>query len=390
MNLNPVYKMMSWCNYIVGGMLVLLFSCKEKQGDHAHHTMHDTVTALTASPSKVVVSGQSTIRPAMINASAKKSFNGIIAADEARHNKVAVRVGGRIEKLYAKFNYQAIKAGSPVMEIYSPELNRASEEYLLLYNSNTNKPLLANSREKLKLMGLSGAQISSIEKNGKVPGTFTVFSPYGGYLFPGDGEMKQGSNTGESNIDMSEMGGTEPLDESYTASVIREGAYVNKGQTLFTVNDLQRVWALLTIDPGFAINKGDSVLLHIGNDDIIAVIGFMEPYYRSGQKFSRVRIYLENKTGKYKLNDIFTAELLQPKGNNVLSVPARSILDLGARKIVWVKTGKVGQNNLFEARTVTTGRSGNGLVEILSGLREDEEIAEAAGFMVDRESLIKQ
>jgi membrane fusion protein, copper/silver efflux system len=382
--------MMHWYKNIAVLMTALLLGCKEKQDDPAHHAGQDSIIPLTASPSEVVASSQRTIKPAVSSLTNKVTFNGIIAADETRHNKVAVRVGGRIEKLYAKFDYQTIRQGSPVMEIYSPELNTAAEEYLMLYKSNTDKALLANSREKLKLMGLSEVQISNIEKTGKVARTFTVFSPYGGYLFSGDGEMKQGNSTGESNADMSEMDNAEPLEENYSATVLREGAYVNKGQTLFAVNDLTQLWAMLTIDPGTTIKSGDSVLLHIGRETIKGVIGFIEPFYQSGQRFSRARVYLENNKNKYRLNDLFTAELIQPVSGSFLSVPAKSILDLGQRKIVWVKTGKAGQNNLFKARTVTIGQAVNGYVEILSGLNEGEEIAETAGFMVDSESLIEK
>lgn len=379
---------MMHCNRYIAVVVTLLFACGEKPDDHAHHAAQDTVNVLAHSPSEVIASSQRTIRPRTVSNEGSVSLNGYIAADERRNNNISVRVGGRIEKLHARFGYQYIKQGSPVMEIYSPELNTAAEEYLLLYKSNPGDPLVAIGRERLRLMGLSNAQITRMENSGKISRTFTVFSEYSGYLFTLSDGPKQGSSEGESDADMGGMESQGPSQESYAGSVIREGAYVNKGQTIFTVNDLREVWAMLMIDPGITVKKGDSVLLHIGKSVVNGVVGFTESYYSKEQKFDRVRVYLDNSDQQFRVNDLVTAELRRQGKANTLFVPSQSVLDLGLRKIVWVKTGAAGQNSLFEAREVTTGQILGGNIEILSGLKAREEIAETAGFMVDSESLI--
>ena len=60
-------------------------------------------------------------------------------------------------------------------------------------------------------------------------------------------------------------------------------------------------------------------------------------------------------------------------------------MDLGKRKIVWVKTS----DKIFQARNVVIGNDINGFTEIYSGITEKDEIAKDAGYMIDSESLIK-
>jgi membrane fusion protein, copper/silver efflux system len=381
--------------YAIWILVLLIVSCN-RNDEVGHHVQEDTVKAITASPSELVASSQRAIKPKMITASSGTRINGYIRADESRHNKVSVRVGGRIEKLYARFNYQFISEGSPVMEIYSPELNTAAEEYLLLHKGDTEPSLLDKGREKLRLLGLSNTQIGNIEKSGTVPRTFTVYSSHSGYLFPGDATaLAQPGSENTTNTGMSAMGSGmsegSTAETSYATTTIREGAYVNRGQTLFMVNDMQQVWAMLNLDPGMSAEKGDSVLLHFGEGTAMAMVDFIEPFYKQGQKFTRARVYLDNSKRQYKLNDLFTAEIMADGTNTYLAVPTQSVLDLGQRKIVWVKAGVAGEGkNLYKATFVTTGKAANGYIEILSGLEADQEIAEVAGFMVDSESLIER
>ena len=66
------------------------------------------------------------------------------------------------------------------------------------------------------------------------------------------------------------------------------------------------------------------------------------------------------------------------------------MLFLGKRKIVWVlKEKTAGNNKIYEARDVIIGLTYNGMVEIKNGLNIKEEIALDAGYLLDRESLIK-
>jgi membrane fusion protein, copper/silver efflux system len=375
------------------GLLVLaLASCGEKPaGKPKHHMPPDTVKAMTASPSEVIASSQRTILPAVIDSAAWIRLNGYIVADPGRNHTLSVRAGGRIEKLYARYSYQYIEKGAPLLELYSPALNTASEEYLLLLKSNSDKELINKSREKLLLMGLTDMQVKNIERTGTVSRTVILYSPHSGYLLPPEGASTRAVSNPESRgkEGMQGMNDQSGQAATYASGTVKEGSYVNAGQALFTINDLRVVWAIVSITETNA-EKGDSVILHIGNKDPLReTIDFTEPVYLQDQKSGRARIYLDNRHGEYKVNDLFTAELKGQAGT-YLAVPDKSVLTLGERKVVWVKTGRMGKNNVFEARTVSAGESRNGYIPVFSGLSEKEEIAETAGFMIDSEGLIEQ
>jgi Cu(I)/Ag(I) efflux system membrane fusion protein len=179
-----------------------------------------------------------------------------------------------------------------------------------------------------------------------------------------------------------------------TSSVrITEGMYVNKGQTLFVVNDCRKVWAILSanIASQAEIKKGDSVIFYseVQPEQIKAMVDFVEPIYEETQRFTQVRVYLDNPLRTFKINSLIKGEF--STRTNTITIPASSVYDLGTRKIVWVKTGATASGTgLFEAREVNIGFSVNNVTEILNGLTGNEDIALDAGYLLDRESIVNE
>jgi Cu(I)/Ag(I) efflux system membrane fusion protein len=69
----------------------------------------------------------------------------------------------------------------------------------------------------------------------------------------------------------------------------------------------------------------------------------------------------------------------------VAAVPASAVIDSGTRKIVLVATGE----GRFEPREVKIGRTGDGYVEVLEGVKPGEDVVTAATFLIDSESNLK-
>ena len=175
---------------------------------------------------------------------------------------------------------------------------------------------------------------------------------------------------------------------------IREGSYVNKGDIIFWLNDLDEVWAMVAVDNNHEqiLKAGENVSLIselYKNDTLHASVNFIEPVYQQSQKFIMSRIYLKNINKKYKVNSLVEAIISTNKSSSIM-VPYSSVLFLGKRKIVWVLKERTADNNkIYEARDVVIGLMNNGMVEIKKGLNINEEIALDAGYLLDRESLIK-
>src|SRR5574338_1626782 len=120
-----------------------------------------------APANKIVLSNAETIHPELKEITNTIHASGYIAFDERRNNKVSVRTSGRIEKLYVKLNYQYVHKGDKVLELYSPELNAISEEYLHHLKTSSDSNLIDATRQKMKLLGVAEKQISEIEKSKK-------------------------------------------------------------------------------------------------------------------------------------------------------------------------------------------------------------------------------
>ena len=380
--------------------LMLATACgKQVPEDHTKHSGQDSTSASEAisqvarPTNQVVLSSQKTIKLSRKLTEKVILANGYISFDERRNNKVAVRTSGRIEKLYIKYNYQYVKKGERILELYSPELSTYQEEYFFLLKSGQDS-LAVKAKEKLQLFGLLDSQISQVEKSGTVTPTITITSPVDGFIrFPSEvsssGAMKPLPTSGMS--EMADASSSNARAQIISSGQIREGMYINKGQTLFIVNDCRQVWAILSVEISSQIElkKGMPVTLYpeVQTDSIKAMIDLVEPVYQDKQRFTQARIYLDNPRRTLKINSLIRGKFSIP--SQALTIPLSAVYDLGNRKIVWVKADTTSNGvGLFEPQVVITGMTINKLIVIISGLEGDEEIALDAGYMLDSESIL--
>ncbi|MEZ6084270.1 MAG: efflux RND transporter periplasmic adaptor subunit [Phycisphaerae bacterium] len=120
---------------------------------------------------------------------------GRVGYDETRYKMVSAWIGGRIDKLYADFTGMTVKKGDHLVEIYSPELLSAQEEYLQavlaarsLQGSQTAvarrsaEQVQSSARRKLELLGITSEQIAEIESSGKPQTHLVIHAPIGGTI----------------------------------------------------------------------------------------------------------------------------------------------------------------------------------------------------------------
>ena len=297
---------------------------------------------------------------------------GTIEADTRATGNISARVSGRIEKLYLRFRFQNIKAGQKVMEIYSPEILTAEENLLfLLKRDAANLSFIDAAKQKLLLLGISAVELNEVIQTGKPLYSISVYSNYSGHV------MNNGMNENGMNPSVTE---TQELP-------LKEGMYVNKGQTLFFIMNHKKTWAALQIFPEdqSVVKKGDAVNITPESDTSAIIKGkidFIEPFFRSDSKTLTARVYFENKNmltlGSQVDAKIFTGSR---KG---LWLPQSSVLSLGMKNVVFLKS-KGG----FMAHQVSTGMRTENKVQIISGLNPSDTVAANAQYLVDSQSFIK-
>ena len=244
-------------------MVLLLAGCKGKgkmanDMEPMNDMKMDSVTIDSAlfevvNPvNQIVISDQETVRPGIRKNESGSSADGYIVIDERRNNKVSARFGGRVEKLYMKYNYKYVNKGEKIMELYSPEINTIEEEYIHHLKRVSDSHLIQKTREKLQLLGISNEQIEFIEKTRQPLESITLYCPYEGYIILNTAkpEIKTQSKTLSSNNAMGMGAGPgSSASANETSGELKEGSYLLKGQTLFIINDFKEVWAIVPLDP---------------------------------------------------------------------------------------------------------------------------------------------
>lgn len=305
---------------------------------------------------------------------------GTVTYDTRQIGSISARISGRIEKLYVRYRYQKINKGQKILDIYSPELVTAQQNLLfLLKNDAANKTMIDAARQKLRLLGMSALQLQKIENTGKADYTVSVFSNYSGHLYDA------GSSPGMNNAASAAMENTQTVTQQLA---MKEGMYVEKGQSIFNVYNLGRTWALLNIFAGEAgmIKTGQPVKIipeTAPNKSFSGEIDFIEPFYRTGSKTLTARVYFDNSKLKIPIGSQVRAMI---KGNKKHAgwLPREAVISLGINNVVFKKI-----KNGFAPQKVNTGAEMNNLIEITGGLEYTDSVAVNAQYLTDSESFIK-
>ena len=304
---------------------------------------------------------------------------GRIAYDTRLINTISARVSGRIEKLYVRYRYQYIMKGQRIMDIYSPELLTTEQELLfLIKNDPTNLSLINAAKQKLLLLGMSETQLQQILRTQKPSLSIAVYSNYSGHIHEAGNTMPGMSNNGKN---MNASGVTEELP-------VKEGMYVEKGQTIFQIYNADRSWVILNIFPEYQslVKVGDAVRIVPEAAPVKyfrAKIDFIEPFYRQENKTLTTRVYFNNAQLEIPIGSQVRATIfVNSKEENWL--PQDAVLSMGLDKVAFIKT-----SGGFKAHKIITGLTYKNRIQILSGLEVTDSVAANAQFLTDSESFIK-
>lgn len=291
---------------------------------------------------------------------------GIVSVDETRLASVTPRFSGYVERLYVDFTGQPVRRGQPLVDVYSPELVAAQEELLLAARLERDLPestvpgvpggssnLVAAAMQRLRLWGISAAQIAQILKSGQATRTLTLHAPVSGIVV-------------EKNV----IG----------------GQAISAGQSLYTIADLSEVWIeaeLRETDAGL-VEIGDAATIELAAFPgrlLIGRIEYVYPTLQSQARTLKARIAVPNPDGRLKPGMYATVRLSAP-GRTALTVPSSAILNTGERSIVFVDMG----SGRIVPQEVEIGRVAGDYAEVLAGLEPGQRVVTSAQFLLDSES----
>jgi len=282
---------------------------------------------------------------------------GKVQADERLQQSQVAHIAGRIEKLMVNFTGESVRKGQTLAIIYSPELSTAQQELLESAKSKqTDGSIYEAAKEKLRQLKLTEKQIDAIEKSGRIQTNFDIKATTNGIV------VVRRVNTGD---------------------------YVSQGAVLFDVADLSHLWLLFDAyesDLPF-INKGSKIsytLQAIPGSSFSGNIAFIDPVVDPTTRISKIRVEVNNQSGKLKPEMFATGTLTSnlTEYRTKIILPRSAILWTGKRSVVYVKQSNTGEY-IFNMREVELGPMlGNSYV-IMSGLTEGEEVVTQGAFSVD-------
>lgn len=324
---------------------------------------------------------------------------GIISFDTRKQVSISSRVGGRIERMNVKYNYQPVSKGQLIMEIYSPDLAAAQRELIYISRNDNDASLLQKAKQRLSLLGMQPAQIAQVIKTGKPLYRVPVYSSVSGYII----EKKVADNAASPSAmpassaaasgGMDGMGGTAAAAAttaqapaiSQSPVMVREGQYVSAGETIFTIYQSNSMVAEFSFAPSLAseIKQGQKLVFHTvanPNNVMTGSIGLIEPTQRNGESFIVARVYLSNPD--LQPGQLLTANIPVVK-SNAYWLPEKAVLRLGNQSVVFKK-----EQTVLIPTKVKTGSTIEGMVQILDNI-SDWQVAKNASYLVDSESFIR-
>jgi len=295
---------------------------------------------------------------------------GTITYDETKIYTVNTKFNGWIEKLYVNFEGDKVKKGQPLFDIYSPQLVSAQEEYLLALQQDKSlskssysriqegaQRLLEATRTRLRYWDLTDEQIQDLEKTKKIRKTLTIYSPAGGVV------AKKNAFAGH---------------------------YVKEGENQYEIVDLSKVWVDVDIYeyelPWVRREMpAEMDLPYIPGKRFYGKVLYVYPYLQAKTRTATLRLEFANPDYQLKPDMYANIYLKSAIAGDSLVIPQEAVIDSGVRKVVFVALGK------GKFREVKLGVEGdNNEFQVLSGLREGDEIVVSAQFMLDSESRLRE
>ncbi len=345
---------------------------------------------------------------------------GKVEYDETRLKYITAWFPGRLDRLFVDYTGIPVRKGEHLVEIFSPSLITDQESLIQAKQAveslsestvsqvlNNRMETLERARERLRLLGLTEAQIQEIEERESPSEHITFYSPIDGIV-----------------IHKNAM----------------EGDYVETGTRIYTIADLSHVWVKMDA------YESDLQWIHYGQEVEFTTISypgevfkgrvsFIDPYLNENTRTVKVRVNVENPKGKLKPEmfvratvhskvnaegEIYDPELIgkwispmhpeiikdEPGSCDIcgmplvkaeeygyvdpevkesqppLIIPDTAPLVTGKRAVVYVKVPNT-ERPTFEGRQIVLGPRLRNHYIVHSGLEEGEEVVVKGNFKID-------
>ena len=281
---------------------------------------------------------------------------GYVDFDESKVSHIHLRTEGWVENMAVRSEGERVKKGDRLFDFYSPDLVNAQEEFVHALSSG-NKGLISASSERLLALGVSSGQINKLRKTRKVNQFVSVFAPQDGVV---------------------------------SMLPVREGMFIKPSMKVMSLADLSSVWLLAEVFERQSnwLSMGDSAevnLSYLPGREWQGKVEYIYPSLDPKTRTLKVRLRFDNPEEALKPNMYANVKIFGGAKNDILIIPLEALIRTGRNERVIIALGE----GRFEARTVSAGIESGDWVEIVSGLKEGEDVVASGQFLIDSEASIK-
>ena len=312
--------------------------------------------AITINPTVMHNLGLRTAKASLQDLQIEIRTPGIVDYDETRISHLHPRAEGWFEKLHVRAEGDPVKAGDVLGEFYSPQILAAQVDFLVALESSQ-RGKLDSARNGLRLLGVPEKTIKQIEKQRRTQNSVPVISPANGII---------------------------------TKLGVREGMYAVPASETFTIADIEQVWVKVDV------YEHQIASLRNGLDAEIHVpawpgrvwngkIAYIYPQLNARSRTLGLRLVFANPGHDLKPNMFAEVIIKAPPREQVVTIPKEAVIVTGERQAVVRALG----DGRFQPVDVTTGISQAGMIEVISGIGEGDEVVVSGQFLIDSESALK-
>jgi Cu(I)/Ag(I) efflux system membrane fusion protein len=295
---------------------------------------------------------------------------GTVQFDERRLAVVSPKFEGWIEKLIVNTTGQAVRRGDALLEVYSPDLLAAEQEYVIARDAAMHmggadamaRTGAASLREaaltRLRNWDIPPSEVAQLARTGKVTRTLTLRAPVDGVV---------------------------------TERTAVAGMRFAPGDTLFRIADLSQMWLVADVfeQDLASVRIGAAAKVTVGaypDRVFTGTVAFIYPSVARETRTAKVRIELPNpgallKADMYGQVEIGAAVDAVP----VVAVPDSAVISGGTTQTVLIEKGE----GRYQPRKVKLGQQGDGYVEVREGVTAGEKVVTGANFLIDAESNLR-
>lgn len=288
--------------------------------------------------------------------------------DEQGAFTVSLKISGWVDKLYADYEGALVRTGEPLLELYSPELVSAQEEFLLALRNvhrlsdgpaaEDAQRVLDATRRRLTYWDLTEEQVRHLEETGEPSRTLTFYAPTSG----------------------------EVMNKNVVA-----GQQVAAGQALMDIVDISKIWLIADIyeqDLGW-VKEGTAARIELPYQPGESWTGRVDHMYlmmNREARSARARIVLPAGRRSPLRPGMYATVYLESDATESLPVvPEEAVIRTGEQTIVILARG----DGRFEPKEVHTGYQADGKIQVLHGLQGGEQVVTSAQFLIDSEARLK-